>query len=75
MVDAGHRVFQPPSWLISGRFSTYGRGGMAQDRVEDGAELAALMNLGRWQSSKMPARYTERAAADRGVVARYYERG
>ena len=48
---------------------------MAQDRVEDGAELAALMNLGRWQSSKMPARYTERAAADRGVVARYYERG
>ena len=35
-------------------------------------ELPALMTAGRWKSSRMPARYTERQAADRGAVARYY---
>ena len=30
---------------------------------------------GPWKSSKMPARYTERQAADRGAVARYYQEG
>ena len=53
-----------------------GRVGMAQDLVKSGVELPALMTAGRWKSSKMPARYTERQAADRGAVARYYqERG
>ena len=36
-------------------------------------ELPALMTAGRWKSSKMPARYTERQAADWGAVARYYQ--
>ena len=49
-----------------------GRVGMAQDLVKSGVELPALMTAGRWKSSKMPARYTERQAADRGAVARYY---
>ena len=31
------------------------------------------MTAGRWKSSRMPARYTERQAADRGAVARYYQ--
>ena len=45
----------------------------AQDLVKSGIELPALMTAGRWRSSKMPARYTERQAADRGAVARYYQ--
>ena len=47
--------------------------GMAQDLVKSGVELPAPMTAGRWKSSKMPARYTERQAADRGAVARYYQ--
>ena len=50
-----------------------GRVGMAQDLAKTGAELPALMTAGRWKSSTMPARYTERQAADRGAVARYYQ--
>ena len=50
-----------------------GRVGMAQNLAKTGAELPALMNAGRWKSSTMPARYTERQAASRGVVARYYQ--
>ena len=50
-----------------------GRVGMAQDLVKGGVELPALMTAGRWKSSKMPSRYTERQAADRGAVARYYQ--
>ena len=50
-----------------------GRVGMAQDLVKNGVELPALMTAGRWKSAKMPARYTERQAADRGAVARYYQ--
>ena len=50
-----------------------GRVGMAQDLVKSGVELPALMTAGRWKSSKMPARYTERKAADRGAVANYYQ--
>ena len=38
-------------------------------------ELPALMTAGRWKSSKMAARYTERRAADRGAVARNYQEG
>ena len=50
-----------------------GRVGMAQDLVKTGVELPALMTAGRWKSAKMPPRYTERQAADRGAVARYYQ--
>ena len=50
-----------------------GRVGMAQDLSNTGTELPALMTAGRWKSSKMPARYTERQAADRGALAKYYQ--
>ena len=50
-----------------------GRVGMAQDLAAAGVELPALMTAGRWKSSKMPARYTERQVAGRGAVARYYQ--
>ena len=53
-----------------------GRVGMAQDLAASGAELPALIVAGRWQSPRMPARYTEKQALGRGAVARYYqERG
>ena len=42
------------------------RVGMAQDLVAWGAELPALMVAGRWRSSRMPARYSERQLAARG---------
>ena len=50
-----------------------GRMGMAQDLTRTGVELPALMTAGCWKSSRMPARYTERQAADRWAVARYYQ--
>ena len=50
-----------------------GRVGMGQDLAKTGAELPALITAGRWKSSTMSARYTERQAADRGAVARYYQ--
>ena len=46
---------------------------MAQDLAASGVELPVLMTAGRWKSSKMPAHHTERQAADRGAVARYYQ--
>ncbi|MBT3304880.1 MAG: site-specific integrase [Alphaproteobacteria bacterium] len=49
------------------------RVGMAQDLVASGAELPNLMQAGRWKSSAMPARYTERQGARRGAVARFYD--
>ena len=52
-----------------------GRVGMAQDLARSGVELPELMTAGRWKSSRMPARYTERQAAGRGAVARYYQGG
>ena len=52
-----------------------GRVGMAQDLTASGAELPALMVAGRWQSARMPARYTEKQALGRGAVARYYQGG
>ena len=52
-----------PSWRdITGHS---GRVGMAQ----------GLSSAGRWKSPRMPARYTERQAAGRGAVARYYQGG
>ena len=50
-----------------------GRVGMAQDLAAAGVELPELMTAGRWKSSRMPTRYTERQAAGRGAVARYYQ--
>ena len=46
---------------------------MAQDLAATGVELPALMTAGQWKSSKMPVRYTERQAAGRGAVDRYYQ--
>ena len=46
---------------------------MAQDLVASGVELPVLMTAGRWKISKMPARYTERQAADRAAAPRYYQ--
>ena len=46
---------------------------MAQDLAASRVELPALTTAGRWKSAKMPVRYTERQAADRGAVARYYQ--
>ena len=50
-----------------------GRVGMAQDLAASGVELPELMTAGRWKTFRMPARYTERQAAGRGAVARYYQ--
>ena len=50
------------------------RVGMAQDLVAGGADLAAVMQAGRWKSPTMPARYAERLLAKRGAVAGYYGR-
>ncbi len=50
------------------------RVGMAQDLVAHGAEMAAVMQAGRWKSPTMPARYAERLEAGRGAVAKYYGR-
>ncbi|TDH58005.1 site-specific integrase [Dankookia rubra] len=50
------------------------RVGMAQDLVAGGADLAAVMQAGRWKSPTMPARYAERLLAKRGAVAGYYDK-
>ena len=50
-----------------------GRVGMAQDLAASGVELPELMTAGRWKTSRMPARYTERQTAGRGAVAKYYQ--
>ena len=50
-----------------------GRVGMSQDLSAAGFSLPELMTAGRWKSPRMPARYTERQAAGRGAVARYYQ--
>ena len=47
--------------------------GIAQDLARGGVELPTLMTAGRWRSSGMPARCTERQAAHRRAVARYYQ--
>ncbi|MBF0631034.1 MAG: tyrosine-type recombinase/integrase [Magnetococcales bacterium] len=50
------------------------RVGMAQDLTDNGAELGAIMQAGRWKSPTMPARYSERLAAGRGAVADLYKK-
>ena len=71
--NIGKRVATKAAGLVEGYTGHSGHVGMAQDLVKGGVELPALMTAGRWKSSKMPARYTERQAADRGAVARYYQ--
>lgn len=50
------------------------RVGMAQDLVAAGADVAGLMQAGRWKSMQMPARYSERLDAKRGVVAQLQDK-
>lgn len=50
------------------------RVGMAQDLVEAGLELPAIMQAGRWKTSAMVARYAERLLASQGAVAQYHAR-
>jgi integrase len=51
------------------------RVGMAQDLVAAGFDVAAIMQAGRWKSSAMVARYTERLLVAQGAVAQYHARG
>jgi hypothetical protein len=47
---------------------------MAQDLVAAGFDVAAIMQAGRWKSSAMVARYTERLLVAQGAVAQYHAR-
>ena len=87
VVDPARRVFELSASQIGRRIDAAakaaglgegftghsGRVGMAQDLAASGVELPELMTAGRWKSSRMPARYTERQTAGRGAVARYYQ--
>jgi site-specific recombinase XerD len=59
------------STMISGHSA---RVGMSQDLVAAGADLAAVMQAGRWKTPTMPARYSEHLLAAKGAVAQYYQR-
>jgi site-specific recombinase XerD len=59
------------STMISGHSA---RVGMSQDLVAAGADLAAVMQAGRWKTPAMPARYSEHLLAAKGAVAQYYQR-
>ena len=48
------------------------RVGAAQALAGANISLAAIMENGRWQSSRMPARYTRNAAAARSAMANLY---
>ena len=66
--------------LPSGRFAANGTWLVVQAMAHTtwpaaaGVELPELMTSGRWKSSRMPTRYTERQALGRGAVARFYQR-
>ena len=49
-----------------------GRVGMAKDLREDGANLPELMDIGRWNSPEMVARYTMEENAAKSVLSKYY---
>ena len=49
------------------------RVGMAIDLARAGTDMTSLMVAGRWQSPRMPARYTRNEAAGQGAVARLYQ--
>mgnify|MGYP006282148775 CR=1 FL=1 len=56
---------------IAAAFSGHSpRVGAAQDMSAAGLELAEIMQAGRWRTSTMVARYTERVAARRGGAAK-----
>ena len=48
--------------------------GMACDLARAGTGLVDLMTAGRWESPRMPARYTRNEMAGRNAVARFYQR-
>ena len=48
------------------------RVGAAQALAGANISLAAIMETGRWQSSRMPARYTRNAAAAQSAMAKLY---
>lgn len=50
------------------------RVGMAQDLVEKGADVAGVMQAGRWKSPSMLAKYSSKILAGRGAVAQYYQK-
>lgn len=50
------------------------RVGMAVDLVAAGLDVASVMQAGGWRTERMVARYSERIAAGRGAVARFYAR-
>ena len=50
------------------------RVGAAQALAGANISLAAIMENGRWQSSRMPARYTRHAAAAQSAMAKLYGR-
>ena len=49
-----------------------GRVGMAKDLRAAGAELPELMDVGRWSTTEMVARYTREEAAAKSVIAKFY---
>ena len=49
------------------------RVGMTQDLVSSGASLIEIMNVGRWKSPQMPARYSEHLQASQSAVAKFYK--
>lgn len=50
------------------------RVGMAQDLVAADLDVGSVMQAGGWTTPSMVARYTERLAAKRGAVAKFYGR-
>ena len=50
------------------------RVGMAIDLAREGATIPEIMQVGRWRSAVMVARYIRAEEAGTGAVARYYER-
>ena len=49
------------------------RVGMAIDLARAGTDMTSLMVAGRWQSPRMPAKYTRNEVAGRNAVARLYQ--
>ena len=61
-----------PAATVAAMSGHSARVGMAQDLVANGADLAGVMQAGRWKSAQMPARYSSRLLAKDGAVARLY---
>lgn len=80
------RIFELSAGHIARRLAAAGRAagidapltghsprvGMAQDLAADGTDLPALLQAGRWQSPRMPARYIRAQSAGRSAVAQFY---